>query len=155
MIGDLLIPDAEQLVSNYLRATAEVYDLVGVDGDGNKRIYTVIPNDPTFPLVKVVRIGGGPTTSRPLYHDRALLQIDAYGGNKKFAHTLSAMVLAALADAAFVGVHETDDEPLGVVSGVEFGAVQRWHPDPDYSPAKPRYLSDLAVHTHPVPGQAS
>jgi hypothetical protein len=138
-----VLPDAEQLVSRYLQTQGEMTDLIST------RTYTEIPSEPDWPLLVVRRIGGAPVGNRPLYHDRALLQLDAYGGPKKLALTIAETARAILADDVFTGVHEVDGDPIGIVSGVEFGAL-RWLPDGDYTPAKPRYSFDVGVHTHPA-----
>ena len=143
-----MLPDVEQIVSLYLRSVTEVTDLVG------QRVYTQLPNSPTFPLVKLTRFGGAPVFNRPLHLDRALLQFDAYGGNKRESQQLAEMVRAALADPDFVGLRELDGDPIGVVTGVDFGDL-RWLPDSSYTPAKPRYVFDIAVFTHPAPAVAS
>jgi hypothetical protein len=138
-----VLPDAEQLVSRYLQDQTDLIALIAA------RTYTEIPKEPTFPLLTVHRIGGAPVGNRPLYHDRALLQCDAYGGPKKLALTIAETARALLAGDDFTGIHEVDGDPIGIVSAVEFGAF-RWLPDADYTPARPRYSFDFAIHSHPA-----
>lgn len=130
-----LLPDAEQLVSGYLRRSPRVTALVG------DRVYTAFPAQAGGgPLALVQRVGGEPPFSWPLVVDQARLQVDAWGGNKKQAHTLAATLRAELCNLAGTA------QPEGVAAGVSFGALQ-YLPDETYSPPRPRYLFDLAVTT--------
>lgn len=132
--------DVEALVSQYLRAQAEVTAYVA------QRVYTALPADPEFPAVRIVRIGGVPKTHRPLYVDEAHLQIDVFGGSKSTAFDTVDAVRVELAKMA-------DEDPvqsLGVVVGVRFGPLA-YIPDDSYSPAKPRYAQDVFVTVRPVP----
>lgn len=130
-----MIPDAEALVSEYLRDDDAVAALV------EDRVYTAIPKTPEWPLLMVRRVSGSPVTSRPLHLDAAVLQLDAYGGTKKQAQTLVETARAALAELE--GTHGS-----AVVSGVQFGPMS-WLPDADYAPARPRYVADVTVFVHP------
>ena len=94
--------DVEALVSQYLRAQSEVTAYVG------QRVIRRCPESPTFPCVRIVRIGGAPPMSRPLV-DAAHLQIDVFGGSKATAFdTIDAVreELAKIVDEAAV-------QPLG------------------------------------------
>lgn len=133
-----LLPDAEQLVSAYLRANADITAVVA------QRVYTEIPNDPTFPLVRLTRVGGVPVTQRPLHLDVATIQFDCYGGPKKTAQNIAQTIRAVLSAPAFIGGHA----PLGVVSAVNWG-VFAYVPDDTYTPAKPRYVVDADIYLHP------
>lgn len=132
-----LLPDIEALVSEFLRAQAEIVALVGA------RVYTALPNTPTWPLVKLVRITGAPVLSRPRVIDAPVVQFDAYGGSKKQAHDLIETVCAVIAER-IEGVHVD----YGVVCGVMFGPVS-WQPDPSYTPARSRYIADATFTIHP------
>jgi hypothetical protein len=94
-----------------------------------------------FPLVRVQRIGGGPTT-RLARLDNPLIQIDVWGGPKATARLGIATILAWSA-RALVGTHD-----LGVVNAVEAGSL-RWLPDESFAPARPRYSADLQLWLHP------
>lgn len=132
-----LLPDVEALVSQFLRAQDEITDIVG------DRVYTAIPKSPQFPLLRLQRVGGFPVTQQPLHLDAPTLQFDAYGGSKADAQELAATARSVLA-LRLEGVHD-----LGVVTGVRFGSMS-WLPDPDYTPAKPRYVLDATVLLHPT-----
>lgn len=135
----ILPVDVERLLSHWLRLQIELTSL-----DCGQRIYTEIPTNPTFPLVRVTRFGGSPVLSRPLYLDAALVQFDVWGGSKhtawKIAETSRALLAARLAG---------DSHGEGVVTGITFGEL-RWLPDRDYTPARPRYLFDATVFAHPA-----
>lgn len=136
----MTLVDVEALVSQYLRAQSEVTAYVG------QRVYTVMPDDKTFPLVRLTRIGGAPKMSRPLHVDSAHLQIDVFGGPKATAlDTVNAIreELAKLVD-------EDPVQPLGVVCGVRFGPLA-YLPDEAFEPPKPRYALDVTVTVRPAP----
>lgn len=132
-----LLPDAELWAVNALRASADLAALTGI------RVYTSIPADPTYPLVRVTRIGGVPTIRQHL--DVARLQIDAWGTTKFEARTVAATAQAVL--HATVGAHDE-----GVVTAVEDDLGMSWQPDPETD--RPRYLFGVAVYLHPNPGDA-
>lgn len=130
-----VLPDVEQMAVAWALATEPVASLV------DDRIYTAIPKDATFPLVRVTRVGGSPT-SRLLWQDQALLQWDVFGGPKQTARLVAETTRAHLGDA-FVAGHA-----LGTVTAVEFGDFV-WLPDESYVPAKPRYTFDTRITYHP------
>lgn len=132
-----LLPDVEKVISAYLRSRAEVAALV------EGRVYTEIPKMPVFPLVRLMRVGGEPLTTRPLYIDQALLQIDAFGGPKALARQIAETCRHVLSEA-----HLTSHSGASV-DNVEFGSFQ-WLPDPTFEPAKPRYSFDVSVTIHPI-----
>jgi hypothetical protein len=131
-----LVPDAEALVSQFLRSRDEITTLVA------QRVFTAIPNDPTFPLLLVRRVAGAPVTSRPLHLDAPVIQLDAFGGSKKQAHDLLETARAVMA----VGLE--GKRAGGTVSGVRFGPMS-WLPDADYTPARARYTADVEIFLHP------
>lgn len=128
--------DAERLVSAYLRAQPTINDIVA------ERVYTDPPANLLFPLVRIQQIGGAPITV-PLWLDEALLQIDCYGGPKALARHLLDEVRDLMGSRSFITAHE-----MGVVTGVDFGDV-RYLPDDTFDPAKPRWIFDVSVFTHP------
>lgn len=132
-----LLPDIERLLTDFLRAQAEVTTIVG------NRIYTEIPGAAMFPLVRVRRVGGFPTLSRPLYIDAPLVQIEGYAATKGAARLLTETCRAVLAERS-EGGHST-----GVVADVRFGALL-WLPDDDFTPPKPRYIADATLTVRPL-----
>jgi len=133
-----LLPDGEALVSGYLRARSEVTDLCG------QRVYTELPKDKTFPLVRLVRVGGSPPLDRPLRFDVARIQVDVWGGPKKTARDLAETIRQVLSELP-------DEDVVGtVVSAVTYGPFA-YLPDDDFAPAKPRYTFDVELSVHPKP----
>lgn len=130
-----LLPDVEKLTSRHLRSRPSITTLV------SDRVYTAIPENPTFPLLLVRRVSGSPVTNRPLYVDAAVIQLDAYGGTKAQARDL--IETARQEVATMEGSHAE-----GVVSGVTFGPMS-WLPDTDYAKAKNRYIADFTAVVHP------
>lgn len=125
-----LLPDAEQVVTAYLRGVAAVTAIAA------GRVYTVFPAQAgNEPLVVVQRIGGTPPFSQPLVLDAAQLQLDVYGGPKKTAHDLAATIRSVLC--------ALESQHVGV-AGVVFGAF-RYLPDETFNPPRPRYLLDVTV----------
>lgn len=134
--------DVERLLSAFLRAGDDITDLV------EQRVYTDLPRQATFPLVRLTLIGGAPVFSRPLYLDESLIQIDCYGGPKVLARQIADAV-RGLMDTGFVGAHYDEDEALiGVITDVRFGAMH-YAPDDVFDPPKPRYIVDTTVYSHP------
>jgi hypothetical protein len=140
----VLLPDAERLVSAYLRSRAEVSGLV------DDRVWTELPGvraDQTewrFPCVRLVRVGGSPLLERPLHWDRARLQLDAWGGPKALARQIAETCRAVLAEA-HLATHDG-----AVVAGVGFGPFA-YLPDEDFTPFRPRYTFDATVTLRPGP----
>lgn len=132
-----LLPDIERLLTDFLRAQPEVTTIVG------NRVYTEIPDNPTFPLVRARRVGGFPTLHRPLYIDAPLVQVEGYAATKGAARLLAETCRAVLAERA-EGGHAT-----GVVADVTFGALI-WLPDEDFTPPKPRYIADATLTVRPL-----
>jgi hypothetical protein len=128
-----LLPDAERVVANFLRAQPRMQALVA------DRIYTAFPAQAgPGPLLLVQRIGGEPPLSMPLVVDGAVLQLDAYGGPKATAYALAATARACLCQL------EGQVMPEGAVGAVRFGAL-RWFPDDTYDQPRPRYLVEVTV----------
>lgn len=134
--------DVEQIVSAYLRGRTELTDLV------DQRIYTELPKAVTFPLVVIHRPPVGENLTTPLHLVHSILDIHAYGGPKKVAFRIGATVRALLASVDFLGAHQIDSSPAGVITDVECGPFG-WLPDPDFTPAKPRYLTTFDIYAHP------
>lgn len=130
-----VLPDAEKLVIDWALATDEVNDLV------NGRIYSALPENPTWPAIRIVRFGG-PVGESLRWLDTASMQVDVWGGPKATARLVCDTFLA-YASAQLVGQHA-----LGVVTAVRT-AGPRWEPDASYTPARPRYIGEMAVTFHP------
>lgn len=131
-----LLPDAELVAVEWLRNTADVTALVA------DRVYTAVPPEPSWPLIRVLRVGGTPVVATHL--DVARLQIDCWATDKQAAHLVARTVQAALHELP--GTH-----PTAVVTAVEDGTMS-WNPDDDYHLAG--YTADYLIYLHPIPGAA-
>lgn len=135
-----LLPDAERIVSEYLRSRSEITALVG------SRVFTEVPKretDRVFPLVRLSRVGGGPTGS-PLHLDRALISFDVWGGTKYEARQIAATIAAVLDEISNYSAHG------GYSAGSSPGPL-RYLLDDSFEPAKPRYVLDAVVYFRPTP----
>lgn len=127
-----LLPDAEALVTTYLREHLEV------DAES---VSTELPPTPVYPLLLVGLIGGAPKL--PYHLDAPLLQVDAWADTKGEARTLAATAHAALHEMPL------DNDLDAVVTNVETRMGLRWSPDPVSE--KPRYVFRVQVDSHPRP----
>lgn len=126
-----LFPDAEAVASTALRAA------------GITRVYSMIPKNPTYPLVIVRRVGGVPTTRHRL--DTADLQFDAYGETKSAARLLAAQVRQAMMEAEATSV--TVRTGNAYVTAVEDVMGMTWLTDPANLPIS-RYTFTMRVFLH-------
>lgn len=136
----LLLPNFSALSTAFLRAQPEVTAIVA------DRVVTAFGKDQAWPAVRVTQFNDQPTIPRPLFHTRAFLQIEAYGGPKALAWQLAETCRAALA-ARFVGSNSFDVDGhtvAGLVTAVDLSGL-RDLADSEFSPAKPRWLFTLAV----------
>ena len=69
-----VLPDIEALVIAWALDSDDVNTV-------DDRIYGALPANPTFPAIRVTRIGGTPP-QRLHWLDEALLQVDVFGGPK-------------------------------------------------------------------------
>lgn len=129
------LPDAEAEISAFLRGLDEIFDLV------EERVYTEIPANAEFPLVRLTRIGGTPLFNKPLWVDRPTLQIEAYGGTKAQAQEIAETCRAALSEI------ESATSPTAVFLSAEFGGML-YLPDPEFKNPRPRYVFDVDVFLH-------
>lgn len=130
-----LLVDAERLVRDYLAAQADLSALV------QGRVYVgVIPPQPTWPLVRLWRVGGAPRW--PQWLDPARIQIEAWADLAQYeqARTVARTAQAAL---QLLKGHQT----LGTVTGVDQVTGLQNLPDPDS--ARPRVMFDAVVYIHP------
>lgn len=137
----LLLPNVPALATAFLRAQPEVSAIV------ETRVVTEFAKQQVFPAVRVTQFTDEPTIPRPLVHTRSTLQVEAYGGPKNLAWLLAETCRAAFA-ARFNGSLSFDVDThtvSGRVSGCDLSGL-RDLPDPEFSPAKPRWLFTLAVY---------
>ena len=140
-----LLADAELVVRTYLVSTAGagVTAITGADS-GNARVYTITTQPAPaagVAFVRLFRVGGAPALN--LAVDRPVIQLECYGGSKFTAGRLLEEVRRALlgiADASHVGAS---------VARPRFGTA-RYLPDPDFTPARPRYIADVEFVLRPA-----
>lgn len=119
------LPDLEAVASVALR-TGSIGGLAGV--------HSSIPaKSPVYPLITVQRLGGTPAVRR--YLDRARIQVDVWGGNRKDGSPISKSDILDISQAARVVLLEMEGEsihePVDVfVSAVEDAMGLTWAPDP-------------------------
>jgi hypothetical protein len=134
-----LLPDIEAIAVTYLEADTDVAALC----DG--RVYTEIPEGPTYPFLTVLRIAGRPRP-RPRWLDQAQLQVAAWGNDAGFSREDT----RDLCETAVAALHElVGTTALGVVTGVEDVLGPRSLPDPETS--WPRFVAEVLITAHPEP----
>lgn len=139
-MATIVLPDVERILSSYVRSRTEITDLVA------QRVYTELPRreaDRVFPLVRLSRIGGGPTGS-PLYLDRALVSADIWGGTKAEARLVAATLAGVLDEIGGYTNHG------GYATGASPGSL-RYLLDDSFETPKPRYVLDAVVYFRPTP----
>lgn len=136
-----MIPDAERIVSDYLRSHAAVAAL-------DTRVVSKTPGDDAGGTaqswVRVTQLDAqNSPQSRPEHLIDYLLQIDSYAGKdggKPEASLLNRTVRAALDDMP--GVHDGV-----VVTSVKFTNNARL-PDSDFKEPRERYVLTTSIHMH-------
>lgn len=129
-------PDVEAAVAWWLRADGGVANLA------DTRVGTIVPGSPTWPLVRLVQVGG--TVLHGGWAYRALIDVHAYAADKAGARRLGGECQRALAVMAGI-VRDA------VIPGTSLLTDLRWLPDPSWEPPQPRYVFTVAVAYHPLP----
>jgi len=136
-MSTLVFPDVEGGVRTYLRGYADLVALVGA------RVFFGIPNEPTWPLVVVSRVGGGDDSSDAPF-DEALVRLDCWGrlyqdtdptkrhGDKAGCRAVANAVRSAIADLTHLPA-----TAAGVFLAGGSVVADTWEPDPDDD--RPRY----------------
>lgn len=150
-----LLPDIEELTVRFLLDQGEVIDFFDrgvdverktVDTPPTDRVYSELPRDKVFPLVRVTRIGGVPSTRKPRYLDHPVIQIDVLGDGRRLTFDLAETCGAVIA-ARITGVYDQ-----GIVTGADVNS-----PLPADS-AFPKIFMRRTIatlHTHPLPASGS
>jgi hypothetical protein len=130
--------DIESALISWFRADVDVTAVF------DQRVYGVFPPKPTWPALRVTRIGGAPPHMRPLTHDRAIIQLDSFAApHDTRGKTNASLGLEAARDA----VERAYGRDVG--GGVVIGAAQwlslAYDPDASYTPAAPRYRADVFI----------
>jgi hypothetical protein len=125
--------DAEAVVAGWIRSTV-----------AGSRVYSSVPNTPTYPLVTVARTGG--IAAERHYLDQARIDVNVWGNSKTEAHDLAALCRAAVHNLE--GQIVTGQEPA-FVSGVDDAVGLTWLPD--QVTARDRYVFSVLVYLRPEP----
>jgi hypothetical protein len=132
-----MLPNSEGLLSEFLRGdTAVIAEL----GD---RVYTSLPAEPTYPCLRLTRVGGAVFIEGLYEFDRPLLQIDVFGGPKATAWRAAETAREA------IGLRLPGRHDKGLVYGgpsLRLGSL-RYLPDATFDPEKPRYQFDVELLT--------
>ena len=122
------------------------------------RVYSALPINPTFPCVRLSRIGGQ-VRSAPAYHlESSLIQVEALGGSRSstwmIAETCRAVIAQRFANAGTVDVG-TDTAVISMceVGGIREDAVKAL-PKNDDGTERHRAHFDAVIYAHPSPTPA-
>lgn len=130
----IVLPDAERIVHDWLAAYTEVAAIVGT------RVVSELPASPTYPILRLFRLGGIPPIAYRL--DEANIQLEAWADTKSAATNLARVARAALVD---LRSHVT---AYGVVSDVRDTLGLQWLPDPVTN--KPRVVWSQSLRVRPL-----
>lgn len=137
-----VLPDAVQLVADFLRAQPEVAARVGA------RVYSILPAERTYPLVTVAQVADAPLIARPLWATAADLQLSAYDYAANAARAL-AELCRGVCVARLIDTHA-----VGTCSWVSFANLA-FLPDPGVVTAQgrpiSRWVTTMTVTVHPNP----
>lgn len=135
----VVTPDVEAITATYLLAHDGLEPLVG------SRIGGRHPKSTGTPWIKVVQIGDAVfSESTHLVH--AFLQFDCYGGKDIDTAQGEASLVSRTLRAALNDMPEATHS-AAVVTGVVFTGRRRV-PDPDFQPARERFILDATIYCH-------
>lgn len=133
--------DVEELIiQGLLRLDDEISDVFGL---APTRVYSKVPDEPSYPLCVVSRLGGALVFSHHLWLDRARVQYDVWGDTKKATWRAADKVRSAL--IAGQGVTYS---PHGRVSAVEETIAPHESPDPDS--VRVHFVGEMLVTVRPL-----
>lgn len=134
----VLLPDAPELLYEFLVGQDEITTLVGTD------VYRNFPAGfDGWPAIRLTHFSTSPITQRPLWLALEAIQVEAFGGPQKTASTIARTCMAVMAER-LPGEHEN-----GVVTGVDFFGWRNDH-DQTYQPARPRSLFVANIYCRPT-----
>lgn len=130
--------DILRIVTDALMNDEDLSALVG------GRVYTVLPKEKTFPLVRVVRWGGAPSRRVPglAWLDHADLQLDAWSPNQLQVTDVARCLVAALVERL------PGTRPGGVVTASTVTNLAT-ELDADYAPVLHRARLTATITAHP------
>lgn len=133
-------PDLEGAIRAYLRADTGI-----VTALGGARVFFSIPDNPTWPLITVARVGGGQSQTSDAPVDSALISIDVWGeldANQRPKKIQATAVVNAVRSALDVIRGRTTLTTDVDVFGANVAGVV-WAPDPDNG--RPHYAITAEV----------
>lgn len=128
-------PDFESLASSIIRNALS-----------GSRVYSSIPDKPTWPLIVVKRVGGSPIEAHSM--DLAQIQVDVWGGSKSEARDLAveARVALHLGECETYAVSLPEWPEAGFIAKVTDTTGLSWSPDP--STNRDRYVFGVSISGH-------
>lgn len=121
--------DGEAALADVLRAALDPTPVVGK-----------LPDDPPYPIVRVQRISGSPSSTLPTFLDSLRCQVDVYADSKAVARSIVDRARYVCAQLANVMT------PHGLIAGAALNA-EAYDPDFDFVPPKDRYRFDVTIGT--------
>jgi len=145
------LPDIVRALSEFLRDDLDVADLV------EDRVYSALPTSPTFPCVRLSRLGGQMRTA-PAYHlESSLIQVEALGGSRHDAWRIAETCRAVVVQR-FVGTVPVGDS-TAVVSIADVGGIRedtvKSLPKNENGTERHRAHFDAVIYAHPSPQAGS
>lgn len=145
------MPDTLRLVSEFYRGEVAVTAIV------TQRVYEALPPAPTFPCVRLSRLGGNTRTGAAYWVESVLIQVEAFGGSRSDAWQL-AETLRSTIHQSLPGVQPVGDD-TAVVTSVEVGGIREGSdpslPKNDSGTDRHRAMFDAVVTVHPSPASGS
>lgn len=143
-----LLPDTARAISYLLRQEDEVVALV-VD-----RVWTIIPGgadpdtSPTFPLVRVTRLGGRTTTDPAYWAEESLLTVEAWASTRLVAWAVAETCRAVIVQR-FIGAQVVDGDDL-VIARINPGGIREGSAAGNPPAGQHRASFDVVVVAHPA-----
>lgn len=127
----------ELLIQGLLRPDFDIQDHFGT------RVYTTVPPNPTYPLLRVQRLGGTLTTSQHMGLDRARVQYDVWADTRKAAWRAADTVRSLL-----ISSQGKSFAPHGWVDGITETLGPFNLSDPDSK--RVRYIGEVQILVRPL-----
>lgn len=138
-----VIPDAEAILGDYLRDHADIQAL-------DARVAGRTPSSQTLPWVRVTQLDATDVTDVEHLLDH-LLQFECYAGKDAMDNFVGQAEASLLGRTVRAVLRSAKGQTLGdaVVTHVSFQGMPRI-PDPDFEPARERFILTATIHMHPA-----
>lgn len=137
-MSQALVDIEELVVQGLLRTHPDVVEAV------DTRVYTKVPSDPTFPLVRVRRLGGALVVSHHAWLDAPRIQYDVWGDTKKATWRIADTVRRALIDGQGQAY-----SPMGWIDGVTETIAPHEVDDPGSD--RVHFVGEMRLISRPLP----